>query len=48
MKTEIEEAIKTLVKKAADTKNPAEALHLTQAALNLAHVAQVAKQVDAA
>jgi hypothetical protein len=37
MKTEVTEAIKTLTKKAAEA--PAhEALHLSQAALNLAHV----------
>ena len=45
MKTEIENAIKALIEKVKDSTTPAEALHLTQAALNLAHVAQIQQQL---
>jgi hypothetical protein len=47
MNTEINEAIKTLAEKSKDAL-PHEALQFTQAALNLAHVLQVKKQIDAA
>ena len=49
MNTEIEDAIKTLAEKshATDTK-PHEAMQYTQAALNLAHTAQVLKLVNGA
>ena len=46
MNTEINEAIKTLAEKSKDALSH-EALHFTQAALNLAHVLQVKKQIDA-
>ena len=46
METEINETIKALAKKAAEAPSH-EALHLTQAALNLAHVLQVKKQTEA-
>lgn len=39
-------AIKTLCNKSKDTASSIEALQFTQAALNLAHVAQVIKQVE--
>jgi hypothetical protein len=45
METEINEAIKALAKKATQAQ-PHEALHLSQAALNLAHVLQVKKQTE--
>lgn len=46
MKTEIEEAIKLLTKQStADATKSHEALQWTQAALNLAHTAQVLKQI---
>jgi len=38
MKTEIETAIKSLMKKATDATVVSEAMQFTQAALNLAHV----------
>jgi len=45
MKTEIENAIKLLTERVVSTVASAdEALKLTQAALNLAHAAQVLKQ----
>ena len=47
MNAEINEAIKTLAEKSKDAPSH-EALHFTQAALNLAHVLQVKKQIDAA
>lgn len=37
--TEVNEAIKVLAKKSQETKFSQEALHYSQAALNLAHVA---------
>jgi len=43
MNTEINKAIKTLSEKAEEAQSH-EALHYTQAALNLAHVLQVLKQ----
>jgi hypothetical protein len=43
METEINGAIKALAAKAKEAPSH-EALHLTQAALNLAHVLQVKKQ----
>lgn len=46
METEINEAIKALAEK-AKTAPSHEAMHLTQAALNLAHVLQVQKQTKA-
>lgn len=46
METEINEAIKALATKAKDAPSH-EALHLSQAALNLAHVLQVMKQTEA-
>jgi hypothetical protein len=46
METEINEVIKALATKAAQAQ-PHEALHLSQAALNLAHVLQVKKQTEA-
>lgn len=45
METEINEAIKTLAEKAKAASSH-EALHYTQAALNLAHVLQVKKQIE--
>lgn len=46
MKSEIEKAIKILVAKATeDTRDGGEALRYSQAALNLAHAAQVMSQV---
>ena len=48
METEINEAIKALAEKAKIAKESHEALHYTQAALNLAHVLQVKMQTDAA
>ena len=45
METEINEAIKSLAEK-AKTAQSHEALHFTQAALNLAHVLQVKKQIE--
>ena len=47
METEINEAIKKLAEK-AKTAPSHEALHYTQAALNLAHVLQVKKQTEEA
>lgn len=47
MKNELNEAIKALAEKAKAAPSH-EALHYTQAALNLAHVLQVQKQTDAA
>ena len=44
METEINDAIKVLAEK-AKTAQSHEALHYTQAALNLVHVLQVKKQV---
>jgi len=38
MKTETKDAIKKLAKKGGDAKDGGEAMKLTQAALNLAHV----------
>ena len=46
METEINEAIKSLATKVAQAL-PHEALHLSQAALNLAHALQVKKQTEA-
>ena len=44
MNTEIENAIKLLAKKIASDMKADDALKFTQAALNLAHTAQVLKQ----
>ena len=41
MKTEIEDAIKTLVKKIDDKVDSADALRYTQATINLAHVQEL-------
>ena len=41
MQTEIETAIKTLAEKATEAKQPHEAMQFAQAALNLAHTAEV-------
>ena len=46
METEVNEAIKVLAEKAKAAPSH-EALHYTQAALNLAHVLQVVKQTEA-
>ena len=46
METTIDDAIKNLAEK-AKTAPSHEALHYTQAALNLAHVLQVKKQTEA-
>jgi hypothetical protein len=46
MKEEIEEVIKLLKKKASGDIKGDEALKLSQAALNLAHVVQVLEQTD--
>jgi hypothetical protein len=46
METEINEAIKVLAEKAKAAPASHEALHYTQAALNLAHVLQVKKQIE--
>ena len=46
METEINEAIRALAEKAKAASQPHEALHLSQAALNLAHVLQVKKQIE--
>lgn len=46
METAINQVIEALAWKAKDAKDPHEALHLTQAALNLAHVLQVKKQIE--
>ena len=45
METAINDASKTLAEK-AKVAQPHEALHYTQAALNLAHVLQVRKQIE--
>lgn len=45
MSDEIETAINDLAKKTRDAKTHQEALHLSQAALNLAHTKQVLSQV---
>jgi hypothetical protein len=45
MKTKVENAIETLVERAKAAPSH-EALHLTQAALNLAHMLQVLKQTE--
>jgi len=45
MKSEIETAIEALTEKSKGDVKAHEALQLTQAALNLAHTAQVLKQV---
>ena len=47
MKTEVEAAVKALIEKSIekDTKSY-EALQFTQSALNLAHAAQVLKQIN--
>ena len=47
METAIETAIKALAAKAESAKAPHEAMQFAQAALNLAHTAQVAKQTKA-
>jgi len=48
MKTETEKAIKALTERAGDKEVSAvDALQLSQAALNLAHVAQCAKDAEA-
>lgn len=44
MENDVKEVIKALANKAKDAP-PHEALHLSQAALNLAHVLQVNKQI---
>ena len=46
MKTEIENAIKLLSEKISSDVRADDALKFTQAALNLAHTAQVAKQIE--
>ena len=46
METEINEAIKTLIAKAKAAPSH-EAMHYTQAILNLQHALQVKKQTDA-
>ena len=46
MKTEIENAIELLAKKITEDVDSGDALKLTQAALNLAHTAQVLKQIE--
>jgi hypothetical protein len=48
MKVEIEEVIKTLIELIKKTDSGDQALKFTQAALNLAHVAQVWRQVKQA
>lgn len=48
METAIENAIKALAEKAENAKASHEAMQFAQAALNLAHTAQVAKQTKAA
>jgi hypothetical protein len=45
METEINEAIKAITKKAAAVP-PNEAMHLSQAVLNLMHALQVKKQTE--
>ena len=45
METAINEAIKALIKK-AKVAQPHEAMHLTQAILNLEHTLQVKKQTE--
>lgn len=45
MKSEIEAAIKIIVEKIKPDTPPHEALHLTQAALNLAHTDQIISQM---
>lgn len=47
MKTEIENAIKLLAEKVKGDVKADDALKFTQAALNLAHTAQVTKDVEA-
>lgn len=47
METAIETAIKALATKAENAPQPHEAMQFAQAALNLAHTAQVAKQTKA-
>jgi hypothetical protein len=47
METAIETAIKALVAKAENVKAPHDAMQFAQAALNLAHTAQVIKQTKA-
>jgi hypothetical protein len=47
METAIENAIKALAAKAENATAPHEAMQFAQAALNLAHTAQVAKQTKA-
>lgn len=46
MQIEIKEAIKLLAKKITEDVKSGEALQFTQAALNLAHTAQVIKQEE--
>lgn len=46
MKTVIESAIKELAAKAEKAPHSHEAMQLAQAALNLAHVLQVKKQIE--
>ena len=46
METEINEVIKKLAEKANAANSPNEALHYTQAALNLAHILQIKKQIE--
>ena len=46
METEIKAAIKALAEKAKNANEPHVAMNFAQAALNLAHTAQVIKQTD--
>lgn len=45
MKDEIKTVIKDLAEKSNETPDSADALRLTQAALNLSHVLQILKEV---
>ena len=46
MTPEIENAIKRLIEQITNTTKASDAINLTQAALNLAHTAQVLSQVN--